>query len=363
MRSDTSGTRRVVALASSSPHRRPRERDHRVARAAQESDVQLSCELPEPSRGIGAVHGRHRSEEAVPILGEARQGAKRQLAPLVVRPVAELREVRLGDEDVELARRGEQLERSRVDLRLVGDAPGVEWIPGCEVVRERLRERLRELVGERLERNPGSRGLVCEQCALTARLRDTGDARPTWPATPAEDLERLDELVEVVDLDRRIASKHRRERALGADERTRVRERCPSSRLRATDLEADDRLPGFGALPQCVDERLGSSHRLEEQPDRPRRSILREEGEEVRGVGDRLGPGRHDAAQPDAPAEREEGVGDRARLAQHCDVASGPSCPEGVRSTQPGPPGRRTPCSSARGAPRRAHALALRAGP
>ena len=147
-----------------------------------------------------------------------------------------------------------------------------------------------------------------------------GDARSLGPAAPAEDLEGLDELVEVGDLDRGVPPEHRRERALGADERARVGERRPRRRLRATDLEADDRLAGFRAPAQRVHESVGSAHGLEEEPDRARRGILREERQEVGGVGDRLGPRRHDATQPDAAAQREERVRDRARLAQHCDV-------------------------------------------
>ena len=215
---------------------------------------------------------------------------------------------------------GEQLERPRVDLRLVRDAPRVEGVSRREVVRERFGQRTRELVRERLERDPGSLRLVCEQRALSARLRDRGDARPLGPAAPAEDFEGLDELVEVGDLDRGVPPEHRGERALGADERARVGERRPRRRLRATDLEADDRLPGLGAPAQRVHESVGSAHGLEEEPDRARRGILREEREEVSGVCDRLGPRRHDATQPDAAAQREERVRDRARLAQHCDV-------------------------------------------
>ena len=103
-------------------------------------------------------------------------------------------------------------------------------------------------------------------------------------------------------------------------ERARVGERRPRSRLRATDLEADDRLACFRAPAQRVHESLRAAHGLEEEPDRARRGILREEREEVSGVCDRLGSRRHDATQPDAAAEREERVRDRARLAQHCDV-------------------------------------------
>lgn len=52
--------------------------------------------------------------------------------------------------------------------------------------------------------------------------------------------------------------------------------------LRAPDLEAHDRLSGFRAAHKSIDERVWSSNRLEEEPDRPRARVLREEREEVR---------------------------------------------------------------------------------
>ena len=144
---------------------------------------------------------------------------------------------------------------------------------------------------------------------------------PRRPPAPPEDLERLDELVEVADLDRRVAAEHGRERAVGADERARVRQGGPRGRLRAAHLEAGDGLARLGARAQRVDERLGSAHGLEEEPDRARVRIVGEEGEVVRRVRDRLRTGRDDAAQPDTAAEREERVGDRAGLAEDGDMA------------------------------------------
>ena len=128
----------------------------------------------------------------------------------------------------------------------------------------------------------------------------------------SEDLERLDELVEVVDLDRGVATKHRRERAIRADEGACVGERRPRRRLRAPDLEADDGLVGLRTLAQRVDEFVRPSHGFEKEPDHARPRILGEEREVVGGVCHRFRTGRDDTAQPDTPSERKKCVGDRS---------------------------------------------------
>ena len=78
--------------------------EHRVARAAQQRHVELSCELLEVARRIGAVNGRHRAEERLVVPRKARKRSQRELTPFVVRLVAELREVGLREEHVEVAR-------------------------------------------------------------------------------------------------------------------------------------------------------------------------------------------------------------------------------------------------------------------
>src|SRR5262245_52128026 len=109
-------------------------------------------------------------------------------------------------------------------------------------------------------------------------------------AAAAEDLERLDELVEVVDLDRAVPPERGGEGTAGADERASVRERRARGGLRATDLEARDRLPRLGACAQRCDEGICLANRLEEEPDRLRPLVLGEEREVVGGVRDRLRP-------------------------------------------------------------------------
>src|SRR3990167_2506478 len=63
--------------------------------------------------------------------------------------------------------------------------------------------------------------------------------------------------------------------------------------------------PARAALERGGEDR-GPAHRLEEEPDRLGSLVVREEREVVGGVGDRLRSRRHDAAEADAPAEREE---------------------------------------------------------
>ncbi len=85
------------------PIRDAGDRAHRVARAAEKRHVELARKLLEPARRVGAVHGRHGAEDVSPLVPQASERSQRQLAPLVVRPVAELREIGLGEEDVELS--------------------------------------------------------------------------------------------------------------------------------------------------------------------------------------------------------------------------------------------------------------------
>ena len=155
-------------------------------------------------------------EDAGPV-AELGERAERELAPLVVPRVSELGQIGLRDQDVERARLGHELERARVDDALVRDGPGVERVAGREVVRELGPEPPGEVFRERLERDARGLGLVREQRALAARLRDGRDPRAPRAPAASEDLERLDELVEVLDLDRAVASENRREGAARAD--------------------------------------------------------------------------------------------------------------------------------------------------
>ena len=172
---DTSGTSRRLGDGRDGPHGARRFASASIAsrgprRSGTSSSRASSWNAP---RRVGAVDGRHRAEDARVRSRSARERAQRQLAPLVVRRVAELRQVGLRDEDVERARLGHELERARVDeLALVCDAPRVERVSGREVVRERGAQARRELGRERLERDPGRLRLVGEQRALAARLGD-----------------------------------------------------------------------------------------------------------------------------------------------------------------------------------------------
>jgi hypothetical protein len=62
--------------------------------------VRESLEVP---RWIGAVHRRHRTEQPFVPAGEPRERSQRELAPLVVRRIAELGQIGLRDQHVELA--------------------------------------------------------------------------------------------------------------------------------------------------------------------------------------------------------------------------------------------------------------------
>ena len=77
--------------------------EHRITRAAQQRHVELSCKFLEVARRIGAVNGRHCAEERLVVPRKARKRSQRELTPFVVRLVAELREVGLREEHVEVA--------------------------------------------------------------------------------------------------------------------------------------------------------------------------------------------------------------------------------------------------------------------
>ena len=215
------------------------------------------------------MHRRSGDEHAGPI-AQLRERSERELAPLVVARVSELGQVGLRNEDVERPRLGHELERAGVHDALVRDGPGVERVPGREVVRELGPEPAGEVLRQRLERDSRGLGLVGEQRALAARLGDGRDPRAARPSTASEDLERLDELVEVLDLDRAVPLEDGRERAARADQGTRMGERGAGGGLRPPDLQADDDLPGERAPLERRDELLGAADGLQKQADRAR---------------------------------------------------------------------------------------------
>ena len=234
--------------------------------------------------------------------------------------VAKLRQV--GEREQHVVRAGlrQQLERPRVDDLLVRHRPGVERVAGVEIVGELCLQCGGELGRQRLERDARRLGVVGEQRALATRLGDRGDTRAARPAAAAEDLERLDELVEVLHLDRSVAAQHGRERAHRADECSRVRQRGARGCLGAPHLEADDRLARRRARRERLGEGGGAAYRLEEEAHGARALVLREERQVVGRVRDDLAARRHDAAQADAAAEREERICDRPGLAEDGDV-------------------------------------------
>jgi hypothetical protein len=100
-----------------------------------------------------------------------------------------------------------------------------------------------------------------------------------------------------------------------------VRERRSGCRARAADLETDDGLSGRGAPSQRVDEGVRPPHSLHEQSNGPGLAVGGEEAEEVCDVRHGLGTRRDDGTEPDAAAEVEQRLGDRARLADGSDAA------------------------------------------
>ena len=109
-----------IASASATIRDGPQARDSRRARASRlaaraGAAVELACELLECAGGVGAVDGRPGDEDA--RSGRAARASVRSVSShhSSFAWVAELGEVGLRDEDVELARLGHQLERARVD--------------------------------------------------------------------------------------------------------------------------------------------------------------------------------------------------------------------------------------------------------
>jgi hypothetical protein len=278
------------------------------------------------------VDGRPGDEDPGPVT-QHRERAERQLAPLVVPRVTELGQVGLRDENVERAGLSHQLERAGVDELSLIDCPRVERVSGCEVVRKFGLEAGGELRRKRRERDSRGLGLVRKQGTLATGLGDRADSGSARLTAASEELECLDELVEVLDLDCAIAPEHCREGARRADQGAGVGEGGSSGRLGAPDLEADDGL----ARESTPFERGGKSawpaHGLEEEADHLRLLVFREEGEVVRRVRDGFGTRRHDAAESDSPAERQEGVCERTGLAENGDAARGRRV---RRATDPG---------------------------
>ena len=193
-------------------------------------------------------------------------------------------------------------------------------------------------------RASGRLRLVGQQRALAAGLGDARDPLSRRPPPASEDLERLDELVEVADLDRRVSAEHCRERALGPDERSGVRERCTCGRLRASHLEADDGLAGVGAPLQSVDERLRAPDGLQEEADR---WVLESSAKKARKSAASV-----TASAPEDTTQRSPMRPPRERNASAIDPtdrglrrAPTQSCPGDGRSTRRRRRGRTRPCS------------------
>ena len=251
------------------------------------------------------------------LVADARQRAHDQLAPGRLVGAAILGQIDLRQQYVVVARACEQLERARVDDALVVDRPAVERVLGSQEVRELRGERRRELRRERLERHPGCLAVIGEESALTAGLRDGRDAQPARSAPPSEHLEGLEEVVEVVHLDGAVTAKQGGEGAVRADERARVRQRCPRGSRRAPDLEADDRDAGRGAARERLGKGRRPSHRLEEDAHRASSLVLGEEADDVGGVSDELPAAGDDDTEADPRPAGDERLRDRARLRHH----------------------------------------------
>ena len=145
------------------------EGERGFARAAEQRQVELPRELLDAGGWIGRVNRDHGREDVSALRGGAER-AHDHLAPALLALPPELREVDLGDDDVEGAGAHEDVERSWEDLVLVGHGPGVEGVAGREEVRERRRQRIGEVVWE--HRQVESRGIcgVGEERTLTTRL-------------------------------------------------------------------------------------------------------------------------------------------------------------------------------------------------
>ena len=254
----------------------------------------------------------------------------RQLALAAVQPGAV---VDRAHQDVELTRLGHQLEHAREDDPVVVDRPAVGGVADVREVGELGLDPGGEIVGEELERDAGLLGLVGEVLALAARVGHGADAPAARGLDPREHLEVLDPLAEVVDPDRVVVAQHRRERAIGADQRAGVGECGLGAEIRRADLQDDRGLAGLGQQPQRLLEGRGAADALDEQAHHPGCVVLREVGDEVGDVGDRLVAGRDHGAEADPRAERDQDLADRARVGQRRDRAADEL---GVQAADPG---------------------------
>jgi hypothetical protein len=305
-----------------------------VLRPAKEREVACAGELGELVRRIGGVH-RGDGGENVRSAAGVRERLDDEAVPHLLVLAAKLREVDLREQDVVLAGSREQLEAARVDALGFVDGPRVERIPRVEEVRELGLQRLAQAIRKRPERDAHFLGPIGEERTLTAGLGNGRNPEAVRPPPAAQHLQRLDEVVDVVDLDRLVAAEERRERLVRADRRAGVRDRRARPRGRAPDSQADDRLLGLCKQLERGPERGRSPHGLDEETDRSRRLVIREERADVGHVARRLGAGRDDAAEADSGPERRQRLSDRAGLDDRGDPA------RRERARQRADPGRR----------------------
>ena len=194
------------------------------------------------------MHGRHGREDVRARRRRRRAPERSSSTTPLRRSPRKLRQVDLREQDVVGAGLRQQRERARIHDRVVGDRPGVERVArGERSSGTRSRDADRELVRKRRERDACGLALVGEQRALAARLGDRRDPDPARGACAvraprASRRGRGSRSPRSRPCRRSSAENARAEPTSGAG----VRERRAGGRLRASHLQADDRLPGLG---------------------------------------------------------------------------------------------------------------------
>ena len=333
----TAASARIVSLGPRSSGRSSSRASAWSSRGGSELWIDVKA-----GRHVGAVH-------------RVCERAHEQLAPHLARGVPELRQVDLREQDVERARLRHQLERGREhDLDLV-DRPGVERVPGRDEVRKPLSQLRASSSGSGSNGIAGSLGVVGEQRALAAGLRDRADqlvplGRRDRPSSSSVSTSSWKSPTSIAPYRRRTAEKAR-------PDPTSAPVWVSTARAAASErptLRQTTGLPDLGAAGERGREldrpasRSRGTARPPASPCRRRRSRASRPGAVTASP-----PEDTTAAEADAPAEREEA----RRRPSPTDRAPrrGPaqSTRRPCRSRWPGRRARSRPCSWGRASRRR----------